>query len=98
MLDIGILSPGELSIATHPDPDSRVLRKGMVGWFVCGMKDPKEGTIQLLPFIIIRRVRRQASADNWTDLAHLILYHQLSWATRSISRARRCPHSRPSSP
>ncbi|GAA5965172.1 hypothetical protein JCM8115_005376 [Rhodotorula mucilaginosa] len=42
VLDIGILSPGELSIATHPDPDSRVLRKGMVGWFVCGMKDPKE--------------------------------------------------------
>ncbi|POY76811.1 hypothetical protein BMF94_0063 [Rhodotorula taiwanensis] len=42
VLDIGILSPGELSIATHLDPDSRVLRKGMVGWFVCGMKDPKE--------------------------------------------------------
>ncbi|BGP54534.1 Translation factor guf1 mitochondrial [Rhodotorula sphaerocarpa] len=42
VLDIGIMSPGELSIVTHPDPASRVLRKGMVGWFVCGMKDPKE--------------------------------------------------------
>lgn len=47
VLDIGIMSPGELSIATHPDPASRVLRKGMVGWFVCGMKDPKEGALSV---------------------------------------------------
>ncbi|GAA5969758.1 hypothetical protein JCM11641_008033 [Rhodosporidiobolus odoratus] len=42
VLDLGIMSPKEISIADSPDADSRVLRKGMVGWIVCGMKDPKE--------------------------------------------------------
>ncbi|GAA5940776.1 hypothetical protein JCM10213_004310 [Rhodosporidiobolus nylandii] len=42
VLDLGILSPKEISIADHPDANGRVLRKGMVGWVVCGMKDPKE--------------------------------------------------------
>ncbi|GAA5828334.1 hypothetical protein JCM11251_006202 [Rhodosporidiobolus azoricus] len=42
VLDLGILSPREISIADHPDPAGRILRKGMVGWVVCGMKDPKD--------------------------------------------------------
>ncbi|BGP06859.1 Translation factor guf1 mitochondrial [Rhodotorula toruloides] len=42
VLDVGILSPREVSIADLPDPDSRVLRKGMVGYITCGMKDPKD--------------------------------------------------------
>ncbi|GAA6001958.1 hypothetical protein JCM10207_003011 [Rhodosporidiobolus poonsookiae] len=42
VLDLGILSPHEISIADHPEPESRVLRKGMVGWVVCGMKDPMD--------------------------------------------------------
>ncbi|GAA5861347.1 hypothetical protein JCM8547_006100 [Rhodosporidiobolus lusitaniae] len=42
ILDLGILSPREISIAEHPDPAGRQLRKGMVGWVVCGMKDPKD--------------------------------------------------------
>ncbi|KAM0746804.1 GTP-binding protein lepa [Meredithblackwellia eburnea MCA 4105] len=39
VVDLGIMSPKELSIAAHPIPASRVLRKGMIGWIVCGMKD-----------------------------------------------------------
>ncbi|GAA6027916.1 hypothetical protein JCM8097_001780 [Rhodosporidiobolus ruineniae] len=42
VLDLGILSPREISIADYPDAAGRVLRKGMVGWVVCGMKDPKD--------------------------------------------------------
>lgn len=43
ILDLGILSPQEVSIAEHPNPQARVLRKGMVGWLVCGMKDVNDG-------------------------------------------------------
>lgn len=42
VLDIGILSPREISIATHSNPASRILRKGMVGYVVCGMKTVSE--------------------------------------------------------
>ncbi|GJN87534.1 hypothetical protein Rhopal_000488-T1 [Rhodotorula paludigena] len=42
ILDLGILSPREVSIADHPSANSRTLRKGMAGWVVCGMKDPKD--------------------------------------------------------
>lgn len=42
VLDMGILSPKEISIIDNPDPASRVLRKGMVGWIVCAMKDYKD--------------------------------------------------------
>ncbi|BGP46851.1 Translation factor guf1 mitochondrial [Rhodotorula kratochvilovae] len=42
VLDLGILSPREISIAEHPDPNSRALRKGMAGWIVCGMKNPRD--------------------------------------------------------
>lgn len=47
MLDLGILSPREVSIAEHPDANSRALRKGMAGWVVCGMKNPKDGVCPL---------------------------------------------------
>lgn len=53
VLDVGILSPREISIADLPDPDSRVLRKGMVGYITCGMKDPKDGEIDLLSLLKI---------------------------------------------
>lgn len=43
VLDLGILSPKEISISENPKPESRVLRKGMVGWLVCSMKDVKDG-------------------------------------------------------
>ncbi|GAA6064307.1 hypothetical protein JCM10212_002739 [Sporobolomyces blumeae] len=42
VLDLGILSPHEISIADRPNPADRVLRKGMVGWIVCGMKEVKD--------------------------------------------------------
>ncbi|GAA5929774.1 GTPase GUF1 [Sporobolomyces koalae] len=42
VLDLGILSPREISIADRPDPAGRILRKGMVGWVVCGMKEVKD--------------------------------------------------------
>ncbi|GAA5910361.1 hypothetical protein JCM8208_006021 [Rhodotorula glutinis] len=42
VLDLGILSPREISIAEHPDAGSRSLRRGMAGWVVCGMKNPKD--------------------------------------------------------
>lgn len=53
VLDVGILSPREISIADLPDPDSRVLRKGMVGYITCGMKDPKDGETDLLSLLSI---------------------------------------------
>ncbi|KAL8277389.1 hypothetical protein RQP46_010229 [Phenoliferia psychrophenolica] len=42
IVDLGIMSPKEISISAHPILESRVLRKGMVGWIVCGMKDVKD--------------------------------------------------------
>ncbi|KAK4700560.1 hypothetical protein P7C70_g5688, partial [Phenoliferia sp. Uapishka_3] len=42
IVDLGIMSPKEISISNHPILESRVLRKGMVGWIVCGMKDVKD--------------------------------------------------------
>ncbi|GAA5850814.1 hypothetical protein JCM5353_004822 [Sporobolomyces roseus] len=42
VLDLGILSPREISIAERPEAAGRVLRKGMVGWIVCGMKEVKD--------------------------------------------------------
>lgn len=42
ILDLGILSPREISIADNPVVASRSLRKGMVGWIVCAMKDVKD--------------------------------------------------------
>lgn len=42
ILDLGILSPREISIAENPIIGSRTLRKGMVGWIVCAMKDYKD--------------------------------------------------------
>jgi len=42
ILDLGILSPREISIAENPAVASRTLRKGMVGWVVCAMKDVKD--------------------------------------------------------
>lgn len=42
ILDLGILSPREISIAENPIVASRTLRKGMVGWVVCAMKDVKD--------------------------------------------------------
>ncbi|GAA5858517.1 hypothetical protein JCM1840_001239 [Sporobolomyces johnsonii] len=42
VLDLGILSPREISVADHPEAESRILRKGMVGWIVCGMKEVKD--------------------------------------------------------
>lgn len=42
VLDIGILSPKEISIIDSPHAAGRVLRKGMVGYVVCGMKDVKD--------------------------------------------------------
>ncbi|GAA6011004.1 hypothetical protein JCM11491_005904 [Sporobolomyces phaffii] len=42
VLDLGILSPREISIADRPEPAGRILRKGMVGWIVCGMKEVKD--------------------------------------------------------
>ncbi|GAA5978831.1 hypothetical protein JCM5350_004836 [Sporobolomyces pararoseus] len=42
VLDLGILSPREVSIADRPEVAGRVLRKGMVGWIVCGMKEVKD--------------------------------------------------------
>ncbi|ORY73253.1 hypothetical protein BCR35DRAFT_293843 [Leucosporidium creatinivorum] len=42
ILDLGILSPREISIAENPVVASRTLRKGMVGWVVCAMKDVKD--------------------------------------------------------
>ncbi|SCV67452.1 BQ2448_5063 [Microbotryum intermedium] len=42
VLDLGILSPREISIAEHKSPVSRILRKGMVGYIVCAMKDVKD--------------------------------------------------------
>ncbi|KAK4058550.1 Translation factor guf1 mitochondrial [Microbotryomycetes sp. JL221] len=42
VLDVGILSPREISIAELSNPEDRVLRKGMVGWIVCAMKDSQD--------------------------------------------------------
>ncbi|SCZ93847.1 BZ3500_MvSof-1268-A1-R1_Chr6-3g08923 [Microbotryum saponariae] len=42
VLDLGILSPREISIAEHKSPASRILRKGMVGYIVCAMKDVQD--------------------------------------------------------
>lgn len=49
ILDLGIMSPKEMSIASHPTPAARVLRKGMVGYIVCGMKDVTDGTLYPCP-------------------------------------------------
>jgi hypothetical protein len=43
VLDLGILSPREISITDNPNVASRTLRKGMVGWIACAMKDVKDG-------------------------------------------------------
>jgi translation elongation factor EF-4 len=56
ILDLGTLSPREVSIAEHPDPAGRRLRKGMVGWVVCGMKDPKDGA----PFFLCAVTQERA--------------------------------------
>ncbi|KDE07095.1 GTP-binding protein LepA [Microbotryum lychnidis-dioicae p1A1 Lamole] len=42
VLDLGILSPREISIAEHKSPASTILRKGMVGYIVCAMKDVQD--------------------------------------------------------
>ncbi|KAK4053498.1 Translation factor guf1 mitochondrial [Microbotryomycetes sp. JL201] len=42
VLDLGILTPREVGIADSADPQDRVLRKGMVGWIVCAMKDSRD--------------------------------------------------------
>lgn len=47
IIDFGILSPKEISLTSHPKEASRCLRKGMVGWVVCGMKDVNDGLLSL---------------------------------------------------
>jgi len=42
VLDLGILSPTEISISANKNPDARVLRKGQIGYLVSGMKDVQQ--------------------------------------------------------
>ncbi len=42
VLDLGILSPTEISISSNKNPDARALRKGQIGYLVCGMKDVQQ--------------------------------------------------------
>lgn len=39
VVDVGLMSPREVSIADHPNPASRSLTRGQVGWVACNMKN-----------------------------------------------------------
>ena len=79
VVDLGIMSPKEISISAHPVLESRVLRKGMVGWIVCGMKDVKDGELRIAS---ARRHRRA-----------LTLWSQRFSATLFTILTPRCPRS-----